>query len=483
MAREDFKHKLTAIICFIVIAHLLSCARPPRTNRFGLAQHNYVYRIPEKTDDGWETSSLSTENVNSKKINELILDILNGKFKNIYSILLVKNGKVILEEYFYGYNRDSIFDLQSALKSVVSILVGIAIDQQMISSLDQKVYDFYPEFKKTNWVEQKNNITIKHALTMTAGLEWDQLTSDVSRNDGAKLWQSKNRLRYLMEKKLVEPPGTKFNYSSGLSILLGGIIKETTGNYCYQFAEKNLFQPLSISNYQWDLGQWRIDVGGTVGKLFLNPRDMAKIGYLMLKEGNWHGKQIVSRQWAIESTKPHITDDLFGAGYGYQWWCGNEVINGHNIDAYYAAGHGGQYIFIVPKLDLVAAFTSKVNDNPLGMYRLQAIMINSIIPAMLSQSQPQKIAKIDQLTPKKYEGKFRITGYDEILTIIRKENTLFCKLFGNKFELIHSANHQFYGQLKNIGEVKIDFHTDSQNDIESLEVKIGFIRLPFTEMN
>jgi hypothetical protein len=110
-------------------------------------------------------------------------------------------------------------------------------------------------------------------------------------------------------------------------------------------------------------------------------------------------------------------------------------------------------------------------------------MTNSIIPAMLSQSQPQKIAKIDQLTPKKYEGKFRITGYDEILTIIRKENTLFCKLFGDKFELIHSANHQFYGELKNIGEVKIDFHTDNQNDFESLEVKIGFIRLPFTKMN
>lgn len=477
------------ITCFsfllILIIITTACThQAPRLNSSGLPQHEYAYQIPEKIDDEWETSSLSTEDVDSQKINDLIYDILTGKFRNIYSILLVKNGKVILEEYFYGYNRDSIFDLQSAVKSVVSILVGIAVDRHMISSLDQKVYDFYPEFKKTNWVEQKNEITIKHALTMTAGLEWDQFTSDVSRNDSQKFWQSDNRLRYVMEKNLVEPPGAKFNYSNGLSVLLGGIFRETTGYYCNQFAEKNLFEPLNISNYRWDLGQWRIDVSGTIGKLYLNSRDMAKIGYLMLKDGNWHGKQIVSREWVIESTKPHVTREvLFAAGYGYQWWYGNEVIRGQNIYTFYATGKGGQYIFIVPKLNLVGVFTSKILDNPLGTYRPQAIMANYIIPAMLSPSQPQKIAKIDQLTLKKYEGKYKITGYDEILTITRKENKIFCKLFGYKFELFSSVKNQFYGELKNIGDVKIDFFTDNQKDIESLMVKIGFIRLPFTKMN
>ena len=479
-------NRVITCFSFLLIPIIITTActhQAPRLNSSGLPQREYAYQIPEKIDDEWETSSLSTEDVDSQKINDLIYDILTGKFRNIYSILLVKNGKVILEEYFYGYHRDSIFDLQSAVKSVVSILVGIAVDRQMISSLDQKVYDFYPEFKKTNWVEQKNEITIKHALTMTAGLEWDQFTSDVSRNDSQKFWQSDNRLRYVMEKNLVEPPGAKFNYSNGLSVLLGGIIRETTGYYCNQFAAKNLFEPLSISNYRWDLGQWRIDVGGTVGKLFLNPRDMAKIGYLMLKEGSWQGKQIVSKQWVIESTKPHITDDLFGAGYGYQWWYGNEVINGHNIDVYYAAGKGGQHIFIVPKLDLVATFTSKVDDNPLGVYRPQSIMTSYIIPAMLTPSQPPQNLNIDQLTLKKYEGQYIITGYDEILTIIRKENKIFCKLFGDKFELFSSVKNQFYGELKNIGDVKIDFFTDNQKDIESLMVKIGFIRLPFTKMN
>ena len=135
--------KYTAVI-WIMICLFVSCA--PRSNRWGFPQYEYTYQIPQETNDGWQVSTLHAEGVGSDRINELLNDILNKRFKNIHSVLLVRNGKLVLEEYFYGYDRYSKHELHSVSKSITSILVGIAIDQEMISSVDENVYEFFPEY-------------------------------------------------------------------------------------------------------------------------------------------------------------------------------------------------------------------------------------------------------------------------------------------------------------------------------------------------
>lgn len=313
--RYSFSPKYSALICIIIVCLTLSCV--PRANRWGLPQYEYAYQVPEKVDDGWETSSLNKEGVDSVKINELIISILNKRFKNVHSVLLVRNGKLILEEYFYGYDRDTLHQLHSVSKSITSILVGIAVDQEMISSVDEKVYELFPDYIGTRWIDKKYDIALEHVLTMSAGIDWDEQSYRLTdrRNDIVAMIYGDDWLKYVLNKKQIEMPGKRFNYSGGLNVLLGGIIRNTSGLYADKFAEKYLFGPLGISDYRW--GRHPDGTINTQGGLSLRPRDMAKIGYLFLKDGKWKGRQIVSQKWVSESTKGHIPA-YYGLGYGYQ---------------------------------------------------------------------------------------------------------------------------------------------------------------------
>jgi len=274
---EKFHSRKGSFFSFIIIIALLfSCSK----------KVHYTYQVPEKTDDGWATAALDEVDVDSEKINDLIRGILKRKFKNIDSVLLVKNGKLILEEYFGKYGPGTLHELHSVSKSITSILTGIAIDKRMIPSVDTKVYSFFPEHKGTHWVDEKYDISLRHVLMMSAGIDWDEYTrplNDPHNDIVALLFHSDNWIKYVLNKKVVEPPGLRWKYSGGLNILLGGIIKNTSGLHADKFAEKYLFGPLGIVNYAWH----RHPDGtiNTQGGLGLTPRDMAKIGYLLLNGG------------------------------------------------------------------------------------------------------------------------------------------------------------------------------------------------------
>ena len=175
MIDPNGREKTIYIICLIIVL-ILSCS--PRSTRWGLPQHEYTYQIPEKIDDGWEHSDLKAESVDPKKINELMENILKGDINNIHSILLVKNGKLIFEEYFYGYNRDTSHYLASVTKSIASALVGIAIDQNYIEGisqggLDKTVLELFPEYENVIRSDVgKENLLFRHILSMTSGLDW-----------------------------------------------------------------------------------------------------------------------------------------------------------------------------------------------------------------------------------------------------------------------------------------------------------------------
>lgn len=330
---------------------------------------------PAATDDGWDVSSLASENINAAKIEQLVRNIQNDP-RNLHSMLIVRNNKLVLDAYFNGWHKDRIHDQRSASKSVNSILVGIAIDRNYIQDVDQRVFQFFPEYEHLN-NDQKNEIRIKHLLTMTAGLDWDQSNNSKGVNDEAVMEESKDWLRYVLGKDMAFTPGERFVYNSGCSNLLAGIIKKSTGDHSNVFAEKYLFSPLHITKYFWrrqDDGLCNAGAG-----LLLRPRDMAKIGQLFLDSGSWKGNQVVSRQWVKASTTAFMGQD---EDYGYQWWTSTYTAGDNPVPAFSAAGNGGQYIFVVPGLNLVVVFTGG-NYAPLNQGQPHGLMRNIIVPAML----------------------------------------------------------------------------------------------------
>jgi CubicO group peptidase (beta-lactamase class C family) len=294
----------------------------------------YEYAIPDKINDGWETGSLGSVKMDADLIRDLCGRVVNGGYKSIQSVLVVKDGKLVVEEYFprqegdrreQALKRVSPHEQHSATKSVNSILIGIAIDQHLIRGVDEKVSTFFPEYADIFSNSDKGKLRLKDLLTMSAGLWWDEWTYPYTdpRNDHVAMVRSSDPSRYVLERPLVAQPGTKFCYSSGIAITLGQIIRKVTGQRTDKFAERHLFEPLGISDFYW--GKYPDDILQTGGGLYLRPRDMAKIGYLVLNGGRWQGKQIVSEAWVKESTKnrvdpSQIPEATRATGYGYQWW-------------------------------------------------------------------------------------------------------------------------------------------------------------------
>ncbi len=475
-----FREKPIYIVGAIIVL-ILSCA--PRATRWGLPQYEYSYQIPEKSDDGWEYSDLKTEGVDPKKINELMRNILKGEIKNIHSILLVKNGKLIFEEYFYGYNRDTSHYLASVTKSVASALIGIAMDQNYIGGisqggLDKTVLELFPEYESVIRPDvEKENLLFRHILSMSAGIDWDEQTYSYLNplNDMYKARVSNDSIKYTLQKPVVVKPGTKFNYNSQLSIMLSSIINKNSGMLTNEFADHYLFKPLGINTYSWD----RLEDGSldTAGGLHLRPRDMAKIGYLFLNEGKWKGKSIISQEWIAESTKMHTTHDL-EYGYGFQWRCAKVTISNQKIDTYWASGHGGQAIYVFPALDLVAVFTSKVWDNSLGTFRPAGILKHYIIPAMLPPVPRRKAIKIDPNALDGYVGKYRLKFSNMPLVIFRKGDKLFVPTPYREFvELFAESEYRFFGTSKEFGDTQLDFTKDEKGNIQKVIVHIGFGRI------
>jgi hypothetical protein len=251
----------------------------------------------------------------------------------------------------------------SVTKSVNSILIGIALDQHLIRSVDEKLSAFFPEYAGLFANSAKDTLRLKHLLSMTTGLSWDEWTYPYTdaRNEAFGMYPSKDPVRYVLERLLVAPPGTKFVYNSGISVTLGEVLYKVSGLRADTFAVRYLFAPLGISDYKWV--KFPNGIVQTEGGLSLRPRDMAKIGYLFVNGGRWQGKQIVSEEWIRESTTQHAPD----RAYGYQWWLGwFRVRDRVPVVCYSAQGLGGQFIFVFPELQMVAVFTGWNDDTLLA---------------------------------------------------------------------------------------------------------------------
>jgi CubicO group peptidase (beta-lactamase class C family) len=261
-------------------------------------------------------------------------------------------------------------------------------------------------------------------------------------------------------------------------MLLGGILKNTSGQNAINFAEKNLFARLGISDYSWDTGSGGI--ANTAWGLSMKLRDMAKIGYLCLKRGKWNEKRIVSEEWVNESVKNHVKHYVFlGSGYGYQWWCGKSKINEQVVETFYAAGHGGQYIFVSPSLDCVTVVTSKWIGNFLGEFRPQMLLVNYILPAMLPPPAPEVI-KSDPATLEKYAGDYEFPKWELKATISRQADRLYLDLpKRTEKEVKPLGENQFLYSLKGCGDVRLEFTENGSGEISQMIAYFGYANITF----
>ena len=271
-------------------------------------------------------------------------------------MVIVRNENIVDEYYKEGYDQNSIFDLHSVSKSITSALMGIAIDQGYIESVNVPISNYFPQILETG-SEYQRQITIWHLLTHTSGINAsDTYNWDAWRN-------SDNWVDYVLDRDVTSRPGTVFNYFTGNSHLLAAIIEQATGQSLYEFAKENLFDPLGMDSANVSTDPQGIEDGGN--GFTMNVYDMAKFGLLYLNNGVWDGEQIISEQWVNDSTTVQFTRSSGSANYGYQWWV--RTFGNNNYDAYFAQGHFGQYIFVVPDLELIVVFTSH-HDGSSSMY-------------------------------------------------------------------------------------------------------------------
>lgn len=323
------------------------------------------------TNDGWQYAPPQSAGFDTNLIQQLLERIDDGTFKNVHSVLLVRNGKLAVEKYWPGkdsegqaqtFTADTLNEVQSVTKSVTSILVGIAMDRHLIRGVDEKISDLFPEYSDVFANELKSTIRLKDLLSMTAGFAWEEwrYTYSDPRNDVAAMAGKADPFRYVLEKPMETTPGKKFVYNGGVSLLLGEIVRKASGLPVDKFAERYFFSPLGITNYFWK--KTSSGLANTFGGLGLRSCDMAKIGQLFLNGGRWNGEQIVSAEWIKKSTMEHVGAGQFPSwvnadGYGYQWWLQSFQVGQKRYGSYSARGRGGQYILVFPELEFVAVFT------------------------------------------------------------------------------------------------------------------------------
>ncbi|MEI4769174.1 serine hydrolase [Psychrobacillus sp. FJAT-51614] len=285
------------------------------------------------------------------------------KKEKVTSFLVYQKGNSIFEYYKNNKQLEKLHKINSCTKSVLSILVGIALEKKYLTSIHLPVYSFFTELFKEQMDSRKLDITIYHLLTMTDGLDFPEFGEW---NSFAPMVYHPNIMKFVLERPILHPVGTHMNYNSGCSHILSAILQKVTNMKTEEFANKYLFKPLGIHEFYWYEDKMKINKGAD--GLVLKATDMIKIGQLILQQGVYANKRIVSEDWIKTSTAPYFkTYDSIGF-YGMHWWVNKlDEKNDFNYENtyYFALGFGGQYIVILPKEEMVIVITSEIYENSL----------------------------------------------------------------------------------------------------------------------
>ncbi|HTO60940.1 MAG TPA: serine hydrolase [Bradyrhizobium sp.] len=302
---------------------------------------------PSDIQDGWVIGAPERQGFDPTFLCEMGNGIAEGHLPNVDSIVVVRHGVLVYERYFGPYDSTTSHVGNSMTKSVVSLLVGIALDRGLIKDLDARAFSFFPEYADLRTPE-KDWITLRHLLTMSAGLN-----ASVS---GRMLGLDRDPFRHALEGTLVRDPGISFEYSNVETELIGAILQKVSGKTVDVLATEEIFGPLGIQDFRW-YGRLGNDLPMCSSGLSLRPRDWAKIGQLVLNHGAWNGKQIVSASWISQSTTKQVKAPKTFS-YGFQWWLGRSTIHDRVIEWTAALGFNAQKLIVIPDLDIVVVFNA-----------------------------------------------------------------------------------------------------------------------------
>jgi CubicO group peptidase (beta-lactamase class C family) len=284
-------------------------------------------------------------------------------------------------------------------------------------------------------------------------------------------------MKFLFARNLVSVPGTEFYYNGGLSLAMSYLIEKYTDMRVDRFAEKYLFQALKIEEYRWEmLANGLID---TDGGLHLKPIDQAKLGYLFLQDGVWGNKQLVSKDWVNEITKvQHSNTNM--PDYSYQWWCGDFYVKNEGYFTYFASGHGGQKVLVLPEFDLVVVITQQVFSNPFGDFNYIAILSNYILPALTGDSTSGKVISMIQKDLLKLEGHYITDNNSEYMDILAEEGKLLLSSSdGQQNELYPISVNIFETRILDILNVQFEFVPDPDGRKVTINTSFGYQKLQF----
>ncbi len=313
----------------------------------------YQYKEPLKRRDGIETGHISRTALDTSLLREMMHKIVDGTYPDVHSVLILLDGRLVFEEYFYEYNENTLHQLRSASKSFVSALTGIAIEKGHIKSKDETVVSYFPEYSLQNNSTAKSKITIEHLLTNQSGLDCD-ISNDKSVGNETAMNYSDDWVKFTLDLPMVDTAGGKGMYCSGNPIILGRIIEKASGKSLSEFADQHLFKPMGIQDFKWNFKPDKSNAEDFC-QLYLRPRDMAKFGLMYLNEGRYNGKPVIDSVWIKQSLRKHSV--IQNVNYGYLWWL--KYLNAGGVTYYgmAAQGNGGQKIYIWPEQNMVTVIT------------------------------------------------------------------------------------------------------------------------------
>ena len=403
--------------CFIALVLFISALGCSDTHAPALGAGDAAGTDAGRATEEWSIATPSELGLSAEPLLSLHEDILEGRYGWIDSLLIIREGRIAFEQYYehdyraiYGeeartpgplvvnsrggpYNYFNAFwhpyfkdtqlhSMQSVTKSIVSAAVGIAISRGDFPDLDTPVLSFFDVGKTANVDEKKQAMTLRHLLTMSEGLRWNENVPYIDpTNTFTVMARSLDWVQFTLDQPMAAAPGTRFNYNSGASLILGQIFLQSTGIDIEAYTAQHLFQPLGITDYEWK--RTPFGLADTQEGLFLSTRDLAKIAYLYLQKGRWNHKTVIPESWINDSLRVSFElQDELRTGYGFTWWSQWYQYQDKSYIAYLGKGFGGQRPIILPDFDMVIVVTgwNILPDKPF-LYAEEAIerVLSSVI--------------------------------------------------------------------------------------------------------
>lgn len=407
-----------AVSLCVAAAALPGCGGAGRDGPRSEATPGPRLSAPTARGDGWKVEAPHEAGLDTAILRAMAASLRRGvEYRAVHAVLIAKHGRLVYEQYLSGedqrwragriegvyvdFHPDTLHDSRSVGKSITSTLVGLALGSGALPSLDTPVVDFFPEYASL-FTPAKRRITVRDALTMSAGLDWNEadLPYTDSLNDETRMSRHPDPVRFILDRPVVSEPGSTWYYNGGLPVLLGVAVSRAVGMPLGEYARGVLFRPLGITDVEWGWPsswtgvpelRWKsprgwADVIHPAGNVWLRPRDLAKFGQLFLDDGRWNGDQVLPPGWAREATRRRLPVDLRvndqgEFGYGYFWWHDVYHTDAGDLEVFTAAGNGGQRVYVILSLDLLVVVLAGAYNDPAAFWMPERLLLDFIVPA------------------------------------------------------------------------------------------------------